>query len=191
MLLAQYLVCGSFVPSAGLLGNYVGGLSGGSALKDLLARDFSSEISSGEEYVHQHYGGSISDEGEKNLDDETFEGKHDLSEDIHDIKDHSDFSLEHEHQHEDEHQNSPESHQPESEYEDSHLESIVPDIPEHHFSHDHEEHQDHDDDKSSNYEPNESKMLNHPALDFDSSESVKKIYHGKGGYSYSTLYENE
>lgn len=179
-LLAQCLVCGSFVPSAGLLGNYVGGLVGGSALKDLQARHFSSEIVSGEEkYVNEHYESDGSHEGEKHLDDEHFDGKHDLTEEIHDSKDHSDISSEHEFE-------APESHQFESQDEDSHhFDGELPDIPEHHLSHDD------DDEKPSDYEPNESKMLYHPALDFDSSESVKKIYHGKGGYSYSTLYENE
>lgn len=171
VLLTQYLVCGSFVPSAGLLGNYVGGLAGGSALKDLQARDFTSDTHSGEEYAYEHYDGGH--EHEAHLDDEHFDGKHDLTEDIHDTKDHSDFSSEHEAE-------SPHHHESESEY--NHHDHVLPDIPEHNYGH--------DDEKAADYEPNESKMFHHPALDFDSSEFVKKIYHGKGGYSYSTLYDN-
>lgn len=175
VLLTQYLVCGSFVPSAGLLGNYVGGLSGGSALEHLQARDFSSDTSSGEEYAYE--GGH--EYPEKHLDDEQFDGKHDLTEEIHDTKDHSDFSSEHEHEaeHENHHESAAEPHHHESEAEYNHHDDIIP-----------EQHYAHDDEKSSDYEPNESKMFHHPALDFDSSEFVKKIYHGKGGFSYSTLY---
>lgn len=169
MLLTQYLVCGSFVPSAGLLGNYVGGIAGGSALKDLQARDFTSDIHSGEDYAYEHYDGGH--EHEKHFDDEQFEGKHDITEEIHDNKDHSDFPSEHEAE-------SEEHHQHESEAEYNHHEEI----PEHHYSH--------EDEKGSDYEPNESRMFHHPALDFDSSEFVKKIYHGKGGFSYSTLYQS-
>lgn len=188
MLLTQYLVCGSYVPSAGLLGNYVGGLAGGSALKALQARDYTSDTNSGEEYAYEHYDGEHEDHG-KNLDDEQFTGKHDLTEEVHDTKDHSDFSSEHEaeaehhqesdyHQHESDHHES-DHHQHESEPEYNHHDEH---IPEHHYAH--------DDEKTSSYEPNESKMLHHPALDFDSSEFIKKIYHGKGGFSYSTLYDN-
>lgn len=169
VLLTQYLVCGSFVPSAGLLGNYVGGLSGGAALKALQARDYTSDTDSGEEYAYeQHYDHEQEHEyPEKHLDDEHFTGKHELTEDIHDTKDHSDFSHE--------------EHEPDYHHETEHHEDHES-IPEHHYAH--------DDEKSADYEPNESKMFHHPALDFDSSEFVKKIYHGKGGFSYSTLYDN-
>lgn len=162
--MTQYfiLICGSYIPSAGLLGNYAGGLLGASAIKQLQTRDYS-DNHSGEEYAYEHEEGHEGQGG--HLDDEQFTGKHELTEDIQDNKDHSDFFVEHK-----------------AESEESFHGDHLPDIPESHY--------DHEDEKDSDYEPNESKMFHHPALDFNSEEYVKKIYHGKGGYSYSTLYEN-